>query len=115
MNREEMRRSAILQRRLRGADRGGYSTKPDTVEYTADELDTLLKDSDVQMWKDYSPEVRRRMSRIGQALPDGSFPIGDCQDVAHAMKSLTRITVNDRETAEAHIHKRVETLGCEQP
>lgn len=62
--------------------------------------------------KDYSTEQRRKMAKAGSAMPDGSFPINDCQDVANARQSIGRTPESRRPAVMAHINKRAKTLGC---
>lgn len=61
-------------------------------------------------FRTYTAEQRRKMADNGQALPDGSFPIADCADASNAIRSVGR--ASNRSAAEAHIRKRVKTLGC---
>lgn len=62
-------------------------------------------------FKDYSPEQRDKMAKNGEALPDGSFPIGDCSDLKNAISAFGR--AKDQAAAKAHIKKRAKALGCD--
>jgi hypothetical protein len=113
MSREQQRHSAVLQRRMRRALKKNYSTSADTIHYSGDELDTLLHDAtDVEFFKDYPAQQRRRMGKTGQAMPDGSFPIADCSDAANAIHAIGRAAPEKRDRVKAHIRKRVRALRC---
>lgn len=62
-------------------------------------------------FKDYSPEQRERMAKSGAAMPDGSYPIADCEDLQNAIQAIGR--AKDPEKTKAHIKKRKSALGCE--
>lgn len=66
-----------------------------------------------RMAKDYSTETRQEFAEKGWALPDGSFPIADCEDVKDAIHRAHQ--AKDPEKARAHIKKRWKELGCEGP
>ena len=59
-----------------------------------------------------SAEDRRRMAKSGVALPDGSFPIPDCDYAERAIRAQGRANPGDRAKVVAHIRKRVKALGC---
>lgn len=109
MNREEQRHYSLLAARVTHARSKGYRSYPDSVWFTADELDS----AEVELFKDYPAEIRRRMAKSGQALPDGSFPIADCGDAADAIRSIGRADPSKRGRAESHIRKRVRALRCQ--
>lgn len=67
---------------------------------------------DVEEFRDYTPEQRREKAENGQALPDGSFPIADCEDLANAIQAIGR--ASDPDAAKAHIRKRKSALGCDE-
>ena len=58
--------------------------------------------------KKYSMEERRAMAEKGEALPDGSFPIANGDDLKAAMQSIGR--AKDPEKAKAHIRRRAKAL-----
>lgn len=60
--------------------------------------------------RDYSPEQRRAMARRGQAMPDGSFPIGNRADLGNAIQSVGRAANYD--AARRHIIGRARALGA---
>lgn len=59
--------------------------------------------------RDYNTEQRRAMAERGEALPDGSFPIANGDDLKAAMQSIGR--AKDPERAKAHIRRRAKALG----
>lgn len=64
-----------------------------------------------QKFRDYSPEERERLAEEGKALPDGSFPIVDEEDLRNAIQAIGR--ASDPEKAKAHIKKRAKALDKE--
>jgi hypothetical protein len=59
--------------------------------------------------KDYNTLERRRMAEMGQAMPDGSFPIKTRTDLANAIQSVGRAA--NYEAAKKHIIRRARTLN----
>jgi hypothetical protein len=59
--------------------------------------------------KAYSQDDRDEMAAKGQALPDGSYPIKDEDDLENAVMAYGR--AKDKKSARAHIEKRAEELG----
>jgi hypothetical protein len=115
MARHEQRRYTLLERQTREAMLRWNTTQPATMAVSADELQTLISLSGIELFKDYPAETRRRMARSGAALPDGSFPIADCKDASDAIRSIGRAAPGKRDRARAHIRKRVRSLGCSGP
>lgn len=62
-------------------------------------------------FRDYSEEERRELAEEGKALPDGSFPIADVEDLRNAIQSIGR--AGDPDEAKAHIKKRARELDQE--
>ena len=60
------------------------------------------------MGKSYSMEERKMMAEKGEAMPDGSFPIANGDDLKAAMSSVGR--AKDPEKAKAHIRRRAKAL-----
>lgn len=71
------------------------------------EHDLLLASASV--FRDYSPEQRRKLAEQGKALPDGSYPIVDEEDLKNAIQAIGR--ASDREATIAHIKKRARDLN----
>lgn len=61
--------------------------------------------------KKFSAEKRKQLAGEGKALPDGSFPIEDKEDVKNAVHAHGRAKNPDE--AKAHIKARAKTLGAE--
>ncbi len=59
----------------------------------------------------FSPEEREKLAEEGQALPDGSFPIRNVQDLKDAIRSWGR--AKDKERAKRWIKRRAKELGKE--
>lgn len=59
--------------------------------------------------RDYNSQERQRMASMGQAMPDGSFPIKNRTDLANAIQSVGR--ASNYERAKAHIIRRARALG----
>lgn len=69
------------------------------------------KESDGVEFKDYTKEQRDEMAKKGEAMPDGSFPIADCEDLKNAIQSIGR--AKDQAAAKKHINKRAKALACD--
>lgn len=61
---------------------------------------------------DITADQRRKMAKSGVALPDGSFPIPDCDYAERAIRAQGRADPAKRGRVKAHIRKRVGALGC---
>lgn len=66
--------------------------------------------SDTMLEKEFSTEKRKELAKSGAALPDGSFPIENKNDLANAIKAFGR--AKDPAAAKAHIKKRAKALGA---
>ena len=62
-------------------------------------------------FRDISADERKRLAEEGEALPDGSFPIANVEDLRNAIQSIGR--ASDPEEAKAHIRKRARELDQE--
>jgi hypothetical protein len=111
MDRVDQRRIVLVAEDAKRALAEGHSTLAATIAASADDLMA----AEVVQFRDYTPAQRRRMSRVGKALPDGSFPIENCSDAANAIRSIGRAAPNKRAKAEEHIRRRVRTMGCKGP
>lgn len=65
---------------------------------------------DADAFKDYTPEQRDKMAESGEAMPDGSYPIADCEDLSNAIQAIGR--AKDPDATKAHIKKRAGALDC---
>jgi hypothetical protein len=81
-------------------------------EYEADEAaDIDAEVADLALKRMYDEETRDAMAKAGEALPDGSFPIKDEDDLKNAIQAYGR--ASDKEAAKAHIMKRAAELDME--
>lgn len=60
--------------------------------------------------KSLSTDARKKAAGKGQAMPDGSFPIRDKQELAKAILAVGR--ASDPAAAKRHIIKRARKLGA---
>lgn len=89
-----------------GGERFGYD------EYDASEvLDIEAEAAELALKRMYSEDEREKMSESGMALPDGSFPIKDVEDLKNAIQAYGR--AKDKGKAKAHIMKRALDLDAE--
>lgn len=66
----------------------------------------------VLLAREYSQEERERLASEGKALPDGSYPIVDREDLENAIRAIGR--AKDPDAAKRHIKKRARALGLEE-
>jgi hypothetical protein len=59
--------------------------------------------------RDYNTQERQTMAEMGQAMPDGSFPIKTRMDLSNAIQSVGR--ASDYEKAKRHIIRRARQLN----
>jgi len=62
--------------------------------------------------REFSEEQRAEYARQGHALPDGSYPMPDCDAVRRAIDSYGRAPESHRKPLAALIRKRNDELGC---
>lgn len=81
-------------------------------EYSAEEADEIEAEAaEIALKRAYSEDARSAMARSGHAMPDGSFPIKDEEDLRNAIQAYGR--AKDKNAAKAHIMKRAMKLGKE--
>jgi hypothetical protein len=61
---------------------------------------------------DYSEAARARAADAGHALPDGSYPVRDCAELADAVRAYGRAPESHRAPLRALIRRRDTELGC---
>jgi len=61
-------------------------------------------------YREFPPEEREKQAEQGNAMPDGSYPIENCEDLANAIQAIGR--ASDPEATKAHIRKRAAALDC---
>ena len=59
----------------------------------------------------YDAATLRKMAASGQAMPDGSYPIGDKEDLANAIRAVGR-GAGSHDAIRRHIMKRAKALGA---
>ncbi len=62
-------------------------------------------------FREVPAEERKRLAREGNAMPDGSYPIANEQDLRNAIQAIGR--AKDPEAVKRHIKKRARQLGKE--
>ncbi len=65
--------------------------------------------------REFSEEERARLAKAGHALPDGSYPMPDCDAVSRARQSYGRAPEGHRAALRALINRRNKELGCGEP
>lgn len=66
------------------------------------------------MEREFSPEERARLAAAGHAMPDGSYPLPDCDAVRRAVQAYGREAVAKRPALRRLIVRRAVALGCTQ-
>lgn len=61
--------------------------------------------------REFSEDKRKKMAEEGTALPDGSFPIANKEDLKNAIQAIGR--AKDPEKAKSHIKARAKALDAE--
>ena len=64
------------------------------------------------MAREYSEAERAQLAAEGKALPDGSYPMPDCEAVSDAADAYGRAPQSHRPQLAALIRKRDSELGC---
>lgn len=62
--------------------------------------------------REYTEEERTEYAEHGQALPDGSYPMPDCDAVADAIEAFGRAPESHRDDLAALIEQRNDELEC---
>ena len=83
------------------------------VEEAVDSEELVKAEAEVYK-KDYSAQERRRLAHEGNALPNGSYPIGDKEDL-HNAAILARSGHGDVAGAKRLIARRAKELGVANP
>jgi hypothetical protein len=65
--------------------------------------------------RQFSETERAELARKGQALPDGSFPMPDCDAVKRVHESYGRAPESHKAEVRALANKRNRELGCGLP
>jgi DNA-binding ferritin-like protein len=62
----------------------------------------------------FTSAQRESLAKKGQALPDGSFPIENAEDLENAIKAFGRASLKKQQAVKAHIAKRAKALGKQE-
>ena len=86
--------------------------KPE-VEKTSVEIDEKQEEKDKEEVekRDFSAEERKKLAEEGKAMPDGSFPIENKEDLKNAIRLAGQ--AKDKEKAQAFIRRRAKALDAE--
>lgn len=68
-------------------------------------------EDEIEVKRMFSADQRREMADAGEALPDGSFPIADEEDLQNAIQAFGR--AKDKAAAKKHIMRRAAELDAE--
>ena len=81
----------------------------------ADELSARIHEFSGEFDDEFTVTMRerRKLAKAGKALPDGSFPISNVEDLKNAIQSYGRATPAKRALVKRHIIKRAR--GLDQP
>jgi len=90
---------------------GFFGDMPNDDALAADGWQDRTDDGTEVTFRDYDAAARKRMAKNGTAMPDGSFPIADREDLANAIQAIGR--AKDPDAAKRHIRKRAKALGAE--
>jgi hypothetical protein len=86
--------------------------KPE-VEKTSVEIDEKQEEKDKEEVekRDFSADERKKLAEEGKAMPDGSFPIENKEDLKNAIRLVGQ--AKDKEKAMAFIRRRAKALDAE--
>lgn len=76
-----------------------------------DAQDIEAEAAEIALKRAFTDEQRESMAKEGTALPDGSYPIGNKEDLSNAIQAFGR--AKDKAAAKRHIIKRAKALGAE--
>lgn len=90
----------------------GYWVEPEVQEVEQNGK-AELRAQKLEEMREVSGHSRKRMAKSGSAMPDGSYPIANCDDAKNAIRAVGRAKPGDRESVRRHIRRRVRALGCD--
>jgi hypothetical protein len=82
--------------------RASLTAATEHIEIPASDLDGLLS-------RAFDAKKRKAMAKANTAMPDGSFPIANAEDLKNAIQAIGR--AKDPAKAKAHIRRRAKALG----
>jgi len=80
------------------------------VDLTDSPEDNARAALEAELFRDFPQAERDKAADSGAAMPDGSYPIENCEDLANAIQAIGR--AKDPDATKAHIRKRKSALGC---
>ena len=83
-----------------------------TVRQLSVSTDTYAQAEKATYKTDFSESERKDLAKTGAAMPDGSFPIRNGEDLHHAI-SLVGMSNHSESSVKTHIKTRAKTLGLE--
>lgn len=82
-------------------------------KYEPEEAEAIEAEAaEIALKRAFSEDMRTQMAKEGTALPDGSYPISNVDDLKNAISAYGR--AKDKEAAKKHIMKRAKALGQEK-
>lgn len=82
-----------------------------TQEATDSATEPAVVTASAWEFTDYQRDTREKDAKKGYALPDGSFPIHNIQDLKNAVKAYGRASEDKKTQVKAHIRKRAKALN----
>ena len=82
-------------------------------KYEPEEAEAIEAEAaEIALKRAFSEDMRTQMAQEGKALPDGSFPISNAEDLKNAISAYGR--ASDKEAAKKHIMKQAKAMGQEK-
>jgi uncharacterized membrane protein YkoI len=82
-------------------------------KYEPEEAEAIEAEAaEIALKRAFSEDMRTQMAKEGTALPDGSFPISNVEDLKNAISAYGR--AGDKEAAKKHIMKQAKAMGEEK-
>jgi uncharacterized membrane protein YkoI len=82
-------------------------------KYEPEEAEAIEAEAaEIALKRAFTEDMRTQMAEEGKALPDGSFPISNVEDLKNAISAYGR--AGDKEAAKKHIMKQAKALGQEK-
>ena len=86
--------------------------QPITASVEACACQEITDDEDALLSRAFDAKKREKMADKGTAMPDGSYPIANEEDLKNAIQAIGR--AKDPDAVKAHIRKRAKVLGLEK-
>ena len=82
-------------------------------KYEPEEAEAIEAEAaEIALKRAFTEDMRTQMAQEGKALPDGSFPISNIEDLKNAISAYGR--AKDKEAAKKHIMKQAKAMGQEK-